>query len=636
MAIESTASDTGPAPRGPRAMLGVLRRWFAGAEEGGAGRTVATAALQRGPVKGAFSEARRYVVLAAVFSAAVNILYLAPSLYMLQVYDRVLVSGGLLTLAFLSAIALIALVVMALLDALRSRVMARFAMRLDSALVEPVMRANFAARGRAADGRDFSGVRDLDTLRQGISSPGAIALLDVPWTPFFILICFVVHPAVGILATAGAFAIFAAAWLNERESRSGVREITQTAPLFYGGLEADLRVSETARAMGMEPALVGRRLREREGLVALQTRTAFVAAHFGSAIKFLRMVLQSATLGLGAYLAVQQEISAGAIIAVTILTSRAFAPIEQVVSGWKPTQQAWLAYRSLEKALESFAPASQRTTLPRPTGRVDLDKIFVRHPGAERPAVAGATIAFAAGEIIGIIGPSGAGKSTLARVIANACEPTAGVVRLDGARYQDWSPEQLAAAMGYLPQAVDLMPGTVAENIRRFLPVTRETAGVMSERVIAAAVSAGVHDLILALPKAYDTPVGAGGKGLSFGQAQRIGLARALFGDPQVLVLDEPNAHVDEDGEQALINAIKGAKSRGASVFVVAHRARLINEADTLVVMREGLVLEVGPREKVIARMQAVTGAPASSSVTMIRPRARPQDQGGPDQAGPV
>lgn len=602
----------------------------------------APAASGAKPVRNAFARAKRHLVLAAVFSAAVNILYLAPSLYMLQVYDRVLVSGGLLTLVFLSAVALVALVVMGILDALRTRVMARLSLKLDSDLSARVMSANFEARSRGGDGRDFSGVRDLDTLRQGVSSPGAVAIMDVPWTPFFILICFAIHVLVGAVATVGAVAIFAVAWLNERASRAGVKEVTESAPVFYGGLEADLRASETARAMGMAPALIDRRLRERATLVSAQTRTAFVAAHYGSAAKFTRMLLQSATLGLGAYLAVNQQISSGAIIAVTILTARAFAPIEQVVSSWKQTQQAWLAFRSLEKALENFAEEPLRTRLPAAKGKVDLVAVTVRHPGVQKPALVNVNAQLTAGQIIGVIGPSGAGKSTLARVIANASSPTTGEVRLDGARYLDWPRDQLAGAIGYLPQAVDLMSGTVAENIRRFAPVTPATSAAVSEQVVRAAKIAGVHDLILGLPMAYDTPIGAGGRGLSFGQAQRVGLARALFGDPMLLVLDEPNAHVDEEGELALLAAMTAAKARGATVLVVAHRARLIAASDTLLVLREGVLLEQGPREKVIAKMQAsaqantpanapagVAGAPprVGAPVSLVRPR--PQG-GGP------
>lgn len=610
----------------PAAPLTVLRDWWIKARDflrpHGA-TTQDNAPLGEKPVRMAFARARKHIVLAAGFSAAVNILYLAPSLYMLQVYDRVLVSGGLLTLFFLSAVALVALVVMGMLDALRTRVMARLSLKLDAELAAPVMHANFEARSRGGDGREFSGIRDLDTLRQGVSSPGAVAILDVPWTPFFILICFAIHFAVGVTATVGAVAIFTVAWLNERASREGMKQITESAPQFYGGLEADLRASETARAMGMGPALIARRLRERVTLVGAQTRTSFVGAHYGSAAKFVRMLLQSATLGLGAFLAVNQEISSGAIIAVTILTARAFAPIEQVVSGWKQTQQAWLSFRSLEKALETFTPEAARTRLPEAKGRVDVVSVSVRHPGVQKPALVNFTASLPAGQIVGVIGPSGAGKSTLARVIANAAAPLVGEIRLDGARYGDWPRDQLAEAIGYLPQAVDLMAGTIAENIRRFAPITEENRSALSGSVVAAARAAGVHDLILALPMAYDTPIGAGGRGLSFGQAQRIGLARALYGSPMLLVLDEPNAHVDEEGELALLAAITAAKARGATVIVVAHRARLIASADTLLVLRDGMLLEHGPRETVMAKMRPPAQKPraAGAPVSIARPR---------------
>lgn len=614
-------------PAAPPSPLAVLREWwkrihdFMQSREGG-GAVQGDAPLGARPVRAAFARARQHIVLAAGFSAAVNILYLAPSLYMLQVYDRVLVSGGLLTLFFLSAVALVALVVMGVLDALRTRVMARLSLKLDAELAAPVMMANFEARSRGAETREFSGIRDLDTLRQGVSSPGAVAILDVPWTPFFILICFAIHFAVGITATVGAVAIFTVAWLNERASRQGMKEITESAPQFYGGLEADLRASETARAMGMGPALIARRLRERVTLVSAQTRTSFVGGHYGSAAKFVRMLLQSATLGLGAFLAVNQEISSGAIIAVTILTARAFAPIEQVVSGWKQTQQAWLAFRSLETALATFTPEATRTRLPPAKGRVDVASVTVRHPGVQKPALVNITASLPVGQITGVIGPSGAGKSTLARVIANAAAPLVGEIRLDGARYGDWPRDQLAETIGYLPQAVDLMTGTVAENIRRFAPMTPENSERLSEDVVTAARAAGVHDLILALPMAYDTPIGAGGRGLSFGQAQRIGLARALYGSPMLLVLDEPNAHVDEEGELALLAAMAAAKTRGASVVVVAHRARLIAAADVLLVLRDGMLLEHGPRETVMAKMRPPAAKTrAAAPVALSRPR---------------
>lgn len=562
-------------------------------------------------MSGAFADVRQHIVLAIVFSAAINLLYLTPSLYMLQVYDRVLVSGGLLTLAFLSAAALVALVVLAMLDALRTRVLARLSVSLDAKLAQPVMRANFSARAGTSEGGNFSGVRDLDTLRQGITSPGVIALMDVPWTPLFILACFAVHIAVGATATIGAIIIFGVALLNERASRASIAAVAKSAPGYYGGLEADLRMAETARAMGMEDRLIARRVADRGALIDAQTDAAFVGAHFGSLAKFVRLVLQSAVLGLGAYLAVLQEISGGAIIAATILTARAFAPIEQVVGGWRQTTQTWIAYKALRGEIESVGTErAGRTALPTPKGQIDVEGVWVRRPGVEKPALANVSFSVPPGQIVGVIGPSGAGKSTLVRIIANAAPPTAGGVRLDRARYENWLPEQLAPAIGYLPQSVDLLSGTIAENISRFAQAEEMSAEEISRKVVSAAIAAGAHEMILGLPQAYETKIGPSGKGLSHGQAQRVGIARALYGEPVLLVMDEPNAHLDDDGEGALIAALREAKARGATSFIVAHRARLIGVADLLLVLRDGVALEFGPRDAVAAKLAAAAPRP--------------------------
>lgn len=562
--------------------------------------------------------ARRHFLLAGLFSAAINLLYLAPSLYMLQVYDRVLVSGGLLTLVLLSVVALVALLLLAVLDGLRSRVVARLALQLDGRLAQRVTLLNFQARARG-DGVDQSGVRDLDNLRQGISSPGVVALMDVPWTPLFVLACFAVHPAVGFLATFGALLIFAVALLNERSSRGSIEAVTTAAPGFYGGIEADLRMAEVARSMGMAERLIARRMGARRALVGAQTEAAFVGAHYAAAAKFVRLVLQSATLGLGAYLAVAQQISAGAIIAATVLAARAFAPIEQVVGSWRQTRQTFSAYRSLQKLMTEEATQTPRTRLPAAKGQIDVEGVIVRHGGAARPALAGVSLSTAPGAIVGVVGPSGAGKSTLARILANAASPTAGAVRLDKARYEDWPPDDLAGAIGYLPQSIDLPPGTIAQNISRFEANAGRPADDVSGRVVAAAKAAGAHELILRLQGGYETPIGAGGVGLSHGQMQRIGIARALYGEPALIVLDEPNAHLDDDGETQLIAALVAARARGATVFVVAHRTRLLGIADFLVVLREGFLLEYGPREKVMAKMAAASGAAQLPSVVKLQ-----------------
>jgi PrtD family type I secretion system ABC transporter len=554
-------------------------------------------------VKGA---AREYAILIGVFSAAINLLHLAPSLYMLQVYDRVLSSGGLLTLALLSVVAVFALGVLASLDTLRARVIARLSLKLEEAFASRVALLNFRARARG-ENQDQSAIRDLDNLRQGISAPGVVALLDVPWTPLFLLTCFLVHVSVGLAATAGAAMIFALAVLNERASRASIDKVTDVAPRFYGGVEADLRMADAARALGMEDRLIARRMGARQELVLAQTEAAFINAHYSSAARMLRMLLQSAMLGLGAYLAVIQQISPGAIIAVTILTARAFAPIEQVVSSWRQTRQTWSAYRSLRGILDAAAVDPPRTKLPPARGEVDLEGVSVRHPGSGRPALLNVSFRASPGAIVGIIGPSGAGKTSLVRVIANAMSPTSGGVRLDRARYEDWPRDDLAGSIGYLPQSIDLLQGTVAQNISRFEP-DPDSASI-ARKVIEAAQAAGAHELILGLPNAYETVIGPGGAGLSHGQLQRIGIARALYGDPAVLVLDEPNAHLDDEGESKLIAALTAARARNATAFVVAHRARLLTVADTLLVLKDGVVVQAGPREQVLAKLAAASGA---------------------------
>lgn len=565
------------------------------------------------------SGTRRHLWLVAIFSAAINLLYLAPSLYMLQVYDRVLVSSGLLTLFLLSTIALVALLLLAFLDAMRARVVARLAVQLDGKLARRVTLLNFRARAKGEAG-DQSAIRDLDNLRQGLSTPGVIALMDVPWTPLFLIACFAVHVAVGLLATLGAALIFAVAVLNERASRSSMEAVTRSAPGFYGGIESDLRMADVTRALGMEERLIDRRMGARDDLVRAQTDAAFVSAHYSATARLLRLVLQSATLGLGAYLAVIQQISAGAIIAGTVLAARAFAPIEQVVGSWRQTRQTWSAYQSLRKLLGNDSVAAPRTRLPAARGHIDVENVIARHPGAARPALAGVSFWTTPGVIVGIVGPSGAGKSTLSRVLASAMTPLSGAVRLDKARYDDWPPEDLANAIGYLPQSIDLLPGTIAQNISRFEAKAGGADDAVSEKVVAAAKAAGAHELILRLPQAYETPVGGERGGLSYGQMQRLGIARALYGDPAVIVLDEPNAHLDDEGEGQLVEALTKARARSATVFVVAHRTRLLGIADYLLVLKDGGVLEYGPRDRVMAKLASASGAAPLTPIAKSQP----------------
>lgn len=541
-------------------------------------------------------------------SAAINILYLAPSIYMLQVYDRVLVSSSVLTLIFLSIALAITLAALSSLDGLRTRILSRMGLRLDLRLAAPLIGMSVDARGRGKT--DVTAMRDLDMMRQTLASPASSTIMDLPWTPLYILVCFVVHFWVGMAALIGAGILLGLAIWNDRASRDSLKIVQEHAPAYFNALEADMRVADTARAMGLREPLIRRRSQERVRFLKAQMESSFVSARFMSLTKFFRLALQSGVLGLGAYLAIKQEITPGAIIACTILTTRAMGPVEQVIGAWRQVAQGLGAFKNLERQLADADPPAERTSLPAPSGAVSVEGVTAKPPGSDRASLFQVVFRALPGEIIGVVGPSGAGKSTLARVLANATVPEQGCVRIDGARYVDWDPDQLSAHIGYLPQSVDLMNGTVAENISRFARDRGRDPAEISADVVRAAKAAGAHEMILRLPMAYETPIGAGGRGLSAGQSQRVGLARALYGMPKVLVLDEPNAHLDAEGEAALVDALMEAKSRGAICFVVAHRVGLINAADKLLVLNEGRVVQFGPRDQVASALAGAQRGP--------------------------
>lgn len=564
--------------------------------------------VQRGP-----QSLRTHVLLILAFSAAINLLYLAPSLYMLQVYDRVIPTGGILTLALLSVVLIASLAVLALLDSIRSRLLARAAVRVERIAADAVIEAGMRAR-RAGAPADAT-ARDLDNLRTGITSPAAVGLLDLPWTPLFIIVCFVIHFWIGVLAMVGAVLIMILALTNERSSRDAISRLSSLAGRFYGASDADLASAETIHALGANKRFRARRARSRAEFVGAQTEVALTGASYSSVTKAMRMLLQSAALGLGAYLAVQREISPGAIIAATILTARAFAPVEQIVGGWRQIGLAYTSYLALRKLFTNIPPDGERTPLPTPTGKVQVEQVTATAPDGRTVALHGAYFSINPGDVVGVIGPSGAGKTTLARVLANAAVPKAGAMRLDGARYSDWDEETLARHIGYLPQRIELFDGTVADNIAAFAPRNAEDGASVGEKVVAAAIQAGAHELILRLPRGYETELGPSGAGISPGQAQRIALARALYDDPCLVVLDEPNSHLDQEGEAALAGAIEAVRARRGVVVVIAHRAGIIGIVDKLLVMRDARIVEYGPRQAVLAKIQAATAQAATPVV---------------------
>jgi PrtD family type I secretion system ABC transporter len=570
------------------------------------------------PLRQALVASRRILLWALGFSAAVNLLYLAPSLYMLQIYDRVLVSNGLLTLVFISIVLAFALATLFFLDAMRARLLARASLRIDRLLSPFLLNAALTQQVKRSDARKAQALREFDTLRQSLTGPAAMAVLDAPWAPLYVIVCFLIHPWIGLLTLLGGVALVAVAVVNENALRDSLREAGALAPKIYAAQEADGASAETIRALGMRRVLIERQMEGRADLNDLQTGSLFRSQIFTAITRFIRMGLQSAVLGLGAYLAIEREISPGALIAGSILAARALAPLEQIVGAWRQIGQARNALRLVNEALAAAAPTREHTALPTPKGELRMERIGVRLEEGERIILNDVSLTIGPGDLLGVVGPTGAGKSTLARVASGARTPEVGSVRLDMANFSDWDPEQLGRHVGYLPQEIGLLAGTISENIARFTTRTDANAQSIDAAVVEAARIAGAHELILRMPQAYDTRLGLGGSGVSPGQAQRIALARALFRNPPLLVLDEPNAHLDAEGEAALIEALKAAKARGAAILVVAHRAGVLSIADRLLVLRDGRVEQQGPSEEVTRRLAA---AQEGGTVKPIRPR---------------
>lgn len=555
------------------------------------------------PLTAGVRAVRTYMLWAAVFSALVNLLYLAPTLYMMQVYDRVVPTGGMLTLLLISAAALFALATLSGLDWLRQRLLLRAGLRLDRLLAADVL-------GRVMDlksGRSGAqALRDFDTVRSGLSGAGALAFFDAPWTPIYLICCFLLHPAIGLLTLCGGAVLLVLAVLNERDSRPRMNKAVRSTNAAYAGQDAVAGQAEVLRALGMRRSSIARQLEQRRIATAQHADAQLHGGKYSGLTKFLRLVLQSAALGLAAWLAVHGDISIGSIIAASVLLSRAVAPIEQLVGAWTSINQAIAAWKSL---IVLFAGGKNedrpRTALPAPAGKVQTEGVAVRLPDTDQPQLRGVSLTLAPGQILGVIGPSGAGKTTLARVLAGALDPTVGVVRLDGADYNARDSDELARHIGYLPQNPSLFAGTITDNISRFARGAGPSSAEIDANAVAAAQAAGAHEMILRLPHGYDTVLGPSGAGVSAGQSQRIALARALYGDPVLLVLDEPNSNLDSDGEAALMSAMLAAAARGAAVVIVAHRAGVLSRVDRLLTLRDGAVHLEGPREAVLGRMRA-------------------------------
>lgn len=540
----------------------------------------------------------------AVFSGVSNILMLTGAIFMLQIYDRVLPSRSVPTLVALSILAGVLFVGQAIIDLLRGRVMTRVGTELDEAVGGRVFSAmtdlHFSA-GQQTDG--LQPQRDLDSIRTFLSSPGPNALFELPWLPFYLAIIWSFHPILGISATCGAVVLTALTVATELLTRRPMSAAASSAARRNSFAGAGRRNAEVLLAMGMTRRLLSLwREASREYLCHHQW-VSDVAGGLGSCSRALRLMLQSAMLGVGAWLVIHGQATAGIIIAASILVGRALAPVDLAISHWRNFVTARQSWHRLSQVLARLPHDAQPMTLPAPSSNLTVERVAIAPPGVQRIIVQGVEFNLNAGTSLGVIGPSGSGKSTLVRSLVGAWRPLAGRIRLDGASLDQWSSERLGQYVGYLPQDVELLAGTVAANIARFDPAAEP------EGIVAAAKAAGVHELIVSLPDGYETQIGEDGAALSAGQRQRVALARALYGDPFLVVLDEPNSNLDADGDAALIEAIRSVKARAGIVVIVAHRSDMLATADLILVMQQGQMRMFGPRESVLARLAAAQGA---------------------------
>ncbi|WP_349358070.1 type I secretion system permease/ATPase [Stappia sp.] len=556
-------------------------------------------------VSSAFAALRGAVWGTGAMSLVINLLMLTGPLFMLQVYDRVLASGSVPTLAALGGLVVALYMFFGLLEGVRGRLLSRMGQRVDARLSTPAFevssRLPLQLGARAEQVRP---VQDIDTLRQFVSGPGPAAFFDLPWLPVYLAIVFLFHTLLGFVALAGALVICVLIALNEAFSRKPAAEAAQEAGRRAALVEAGRRNAEAVQAMGMRAALSARWQAANDRFLERQRRASDRAGSFGSAIKAVRFVLQSAVLGVGAWLAIDQEITPGVMIAASILTSRALAPVEQAVAQWRGFVAARQSLGRLRGLLVDAPDTDTRLALPAPEQNLRIEGLAAAPAGLTTPVVQGVSFALSAGDGLGVIGPSGSGKSTLARAIVGVVPALKGALRLDGAELSQWSDEQIAGFVGYLPQDIQLFEGTIAENIARFDPDARD------EDVIAAAKLADVHELIVSLPEGYNMQIGAAGLTLSGGQRQRIALARALYRSPFLVVLDEPNSNLDAQGEAALTRAVSAMRARGSIVIVIAHRPSAIAAVDTLLYLQDGRMAAFGPKTEVMKK----TIAPAASS----------------------
>ena len=555
---------------------------------------------------------RKTIYGLAAFSCIINVLALTPSLYMLQVYDRVLASSNETTLLMLTLLVLGLFLLSVLLEFIRSTVLVRVGNRLDMTLSTRVFNAAFERSLAGSGSSPSQAVADLTNLRQFLAGNALVAFFDAPWTPIYIIVTYMVHPLLGYLTLAGSVILFVLAYITHASTQKPLAQANKASIAASQFANDHLRNADVIESMGMLSGLRSQWFGQHRRVLALQTVAADRSARINALTRFMRLSLQSLSLGAGAMLVIEGTITAGMMIACSILVGRALAPVESVIGSWRQLLGARVAYARLDELLKAAPPRGKRTSLPPPMGRVDVENVFVAAPGNHDAILKGLSFHINAGEIVGIIGPSASGKSTLARLLVGVWQATRGHVRLDGADISQWNKDELGPSLGYLPQDIELFEGTIAENIARF-------GERVDENIIQAAQRAGVHDMILRLPHGYDTRLGVDGASLSGGQKQRIALARAIYGAPSMVVLDEPNSNLDDQGEAALVRTVNDLKQHGTTVVVVTHRMNILSCVDRLMVLREGMLMMQGPRENVLKTLREQQAQAVAASATQAK-----------------
>ncbi|WP_085033291.1 type I secretion system permease/ATPase [Ensifer aridi] len=563
----------------------------------------------------ATGQIRSSLLMLAIFSFAINLLMLTSPLYMLQVYDRVLVSGRVETLVMLTVFAGSALLVLGVLDSLRSAVMVRVGCWLNDRLGPVLISGGVRAR-LVGDNAGAQPLRDLAQVQSFLSSQALTALFDAPWTPVFLALIWLLHPALGALAVCAALLLALLTLLNELTTRGASQTANTKQIAAFQQAESTIRNAEVVRAMGMLPGLLERWRASNDSSLSATRSSAERGAAILGITKFLRFFVQSATLGLGAYLVLKGEVSGGAMIASSILLGRALAPIEVAMGSWRNFLATRIAYDRLKLRLQGIPAEPPRTRLPEPYGHISLKHVSYSAPGTKAQVIDNVSFHLTPGEALAVIGPSASGKSTLCRLIGGIAAPSGGEIRLDGSELHHWNPEQLGRYIGYLPQDVELFSGSIRDNISRM-------AKADDDEVVQAAMLAHAHEMIQRLPQGYETPIGDAGARLSGGQRQRIGLARAVFGDPKIIILDEPNANLDQSGEAALAAAVRALKRRGAALMIVGHRPSTLAQADKILLLREGRLELFGAREDVLGRLR-VAGGESRRQEPQLRDAAAP------------